>query len=130
MEFIDYVQVMLSHLLGSLPALLLWIAVIIFGVVRRQGGGRAERFLIAGGIVGAAAALLSGPATLIPFWLRAGHPREAVSLASTMGIVVNVIGVAGIGLLIYAFWLKFHERKTADITILELERGPHDAVPR
>ena len=36
-------------LAGMIPALALWIAVIIFAAVRlRRGGGRAERFLLAG----------------------------------------------------------------------------------
>ena len=92
------------------PALLFWIAVVIFAAVRfRRGGGRAERFLIAGGGLKIISNLLGIAGFFVTPWLvdRGYSLDTAVSIASCYGIVDNVIGMAGIACLIYAFWVKF-----------------------
>jgi hypothetical protein len=95
------------------PALLLWIAVVIFAAIRlRRGGGRAERFLIAGGGLKIISNLLSVAGVFLTPWLiDLGYSHiDAVSVSSGYGIVINVIGMAGIACLIYAFWVKFKVR--------------------
>jgi hypothetical protein len=131
MEFSDYIISLLTQLVGAAPALLLWIAVIVFGTVMlRRGGGRAERFLILGAAVGVVAALSKVTVTWSLIWLTRGGtgPTNTISNVKMLGIGMSIVSAAGIVLLIYAFWLKFKEWKTT-VTTIELERGPHDAVP-
>jgi hypothetical protein len=100
----------LMMLAGSTPALILWIAVIIFAVVMlRRGGGRAERFLIAGASLKIISNLLGIITPAIMIWLLdAGYSKNyANSIASGYGIFLNIIGMAGIICLVYAFWVKF-----------------------
>jgi len=100
-------------ILGTMsPALVLWIAVIVFAAVRlRRGGGRAERFLIAGGIIKLAGTLLSIPSLfIIPWLIGKGYDISvANSVVSGWGMFLKVVGMAGIICLIYAFWVKFKE---------------------
>ncbi len=95
------------------PALVLWIAVIIFAAVMlRRGGGRAERFLITGAGIKIIGNLLSIPAAFITLWLvdRGYSMDYASSVSNYCGIFLNIIGMAGIICLIYAFWVKFKTR--------------------
>ena len=100
-------------LIGAAPALAFWIAVIIFAVImRRRGGGRAERFLIAGASLKIISNLLSIPTGTIPIWLRSeGYSLDSAdAIASGCGILLSVVGMAGIICLVYAFWVKFKAR--------------------
>jgi len=102
----------LIMLASASPALVLWIAVIIFATVMlRRGGGRAERFLITGAGIKIIGNLLSIPAAFIPLWLvdRGYSMDYASSVSNYCGIFLNIIGMAGILCLVYAFWLKFKE---------------------
>jgi hypothetical protein len=95
------------------PALLLWIVVIIFAAVMlRRGGGRAERFLIAGAGLKIIGNLLGIPAAFITLWLvDGGYSMDyASSVSNYCGIFLNIVGMAGISCLIYAFWIKFNTR--------------------
>ena len=100
--------------LGAIsPALILWIAIIIFAViVLRHGGGRAERFLIAGASLKVISNLLSLPSFAILHWLISeGYSvNYASSVVSGYGIFGKVVGMAGIICLVYAFWVKFKAR--------------------
>jgi hypothetical protein len=128
----QYLPMVLPQLAGAIPALLFWIAVIVFGAVMLgRGGGRAERFVIAGGVVEIVAALLRLPVAILPLmFVRGNAPVAGLSAAyGIYGIVISIINAGGIALLIYAFWLKFKWPKSSESTIDELERGPHDASP-
>ena len=100
-------------LAGSAPALVLWIAVVVLATVMlRRGGGRAERFLIAGAILKIISNLL-GPLSfaILPWLIQEGYSIDyANSVVSAYGIFCKVIGMAGIICLVYAFWVKFKER--------------------
>jgi hypothetical protein len=92
------------------PTLIFWIVVIVFAAIwLRQGGGRAERFLIAGSSLKIISNLFNIPTGFIPIWLiDQGYSVEnAVSIASGCGIFLNVVSMAGITCLVYAFWIKF-----------------------
>ncbi len=133
METSEITVSVLSMFIGAAPALLFWGAVIVFGaIVLGRGGGRAERFLIIGAAVGVLAALLKASVTWILIWMSRGGtgPDYTLSLASTLGIIVNIVSAAGIGFLIYAFWLKFSEWKHVTTEMVEFERGSHDAIPQ
>ncbi len=111
----------LMFLLGSLPALALWIAVIIFGIVMlKRGGGRAERFLIAGGSIKLLGNLLIVPSFMIMSWLlRMDYSVEYANTVNTgYGIFRNIVSMAGIICLIYAFWVKFNTRNTEPVASL------------
>jgi len=102
----------LVSLAGIGPALALWIAVVIFAVVMlRRGGGRAERLLITGGSLKIIGNLLVIPSVFAVPWLvdRGYDHTVAISAMSGYGIFLNVIGMAGIICLVYAFWVKFKE---------------------
>ncbi|MFC2006293.1 hypothetical protein ACFLVG_05025 [Chloroflexota bacterium] len=113
MEISDFFSLWLGYLIGAAPALVFWIAVIIFIIVMlRRGGGRAERFLLAGASLEITGTLLRIPAGAISPWLfHGGYSTTYISSVTTgCGIFVNVIGMAGIICLIYAFWVKFKTR--------------------
>lgn len=103
----------LMFLMGSAPALILWIAVVIFAAIMlRRGGGRAERFLISGAGLKIISNLLILPSLAILHWLiNKGYSMDyANSVVSGYGIFCNVISMAGIICLVYAFWVKFKVR--------------------
>ena len=128
------ISMFFGGLIGAALALVFWIAVIIFTIVMlRRGGGRAERFLIAGASLKIVSSLLNIPTVAIVPWLvdRGYSVTDAVSWLSGYGIFCDVFGMAGIICLVYAFWVKFKARTFENIDtlkILELERGTHDAV--
>ena len=110
MGFLEYFTV----LLASTPALALWIAVIVYGAVKlKHGGGRAERFLIAGGSIKLLGNLLVVPPFFIAPWLF--HQDYSVDYVNTvsagLSIFRNVFSMAGILCLVYAFWVKFNTKE-------------------
>ena len=118
MEISMYLGLLIGPLIGAAPALLLWIAVIIFAaIMMRRGGGRAERFLISGAGLKIIGNLLGIPAAFITVWLvDGGYSMDyAKSAANYCGIFINIIGMAGILCLIYAFWIKFMERSSEGV---------------
>jgi len=115
------ISMFIGGLIGVVPALILWIAVITLATIMlRRGGGRAERFLIAGAGIKIISNLLSVPVAFIPLWLVDGgySMDSAVSIASGCGIFLNVIGMAGIICLVYAFWVKFSTMKSGREAVL------------
>ena len=103
----------LMVLAGSAPALVLWIAVVIFAAIMlRRGGGRAERFLVAGASLKIIGNLLGiATITIAPWLADKGYSMDyTASALSGYGIFLNVVSMAGIICLIYAFWVKFKAR--------------------
>jgi hypothetical protein len=101
---------LLVGLAGIGPALLLWIAVIVLAAIMLgRGGGRAERFLIAGASLKIIGNLLGLPGFFLTPWLigRGYSIDYTNSVISSYGIFCNVVGMAGIICLVYAFWIKF-----------------------
>ncbi len=129
------ISMFFGGLIGAAPALVFWIAVIVFATLMlRRGRGRAERLLIAGASLKVISGLLNIPTVAIVPWLvdRGYSVTDAVSWLSGYGIFCNIIGMAGIICLVYAFWMKFKARtfeSAGSLTIPELERGTHDAKP-
>jgi hypothetical protein len=132
MEISDYFDLALGGLVGAAPALVFWIAVIVFAVVMLQrGGGRPEHFLMAGAGIKIIGNLLRIPATFITLWLvdRGYSIDYASSVSNYCGIFLNIIGMAGILCLVYAFWIKFKMTNGTPKKIPTLERGTYDATP-
>ena len=104
------IWIFLGPLIGNSPALLFWIVVTIFGIIMlKREGGRAERFLVAGAGIKLAVVLLGIPLSTITFWLiDRGYSIAYIDAVDTGGgIFLDIIGMAGIICLIYAFWVKF-----------------------
>jgi hypothetical protein len=122
MEMPVYFNLLIAGLIGAAPALVFWIAVVVFAsIMLGRGGGRAERFFIAGAGIRIAGSLLGIPRTAIVFWLvpeRPIEPSSITSILSTYGILIDVIGMAGIICLVYAFWLKFSTMKSEREAVL------------
>jgi hypothetical protein len=100
--------------LASAPAMALWIAVIVYGAVKlNSGGGRAERFLIAGGSVKLIGNFLGLANIFFGAWLfHRGY--DISSISNVVSIARNIVSMAGILCLIYAFWVKFKMKKDAE----------------
>ncbi len=110
MEISDFFGLWLGYLISAAPALVFWIAVIVFIIVMlRRGGGKAERFLVAGAGIEITGNLLRIPTgAIVPWLLHKGYSITYISSITTgCGIFLNVISMAGIICLIYAFWVKF-----------------------
>ncbi|MFC1954169.1 hypothetical protein ACFLU7_01275, partial [Chloroflexota bacterium] len=106
-------------LAGYAPALIFWIVVIVFAAIwLRSGGGRAERLLIVGASLKLIDNLLGIPAVfIVPGLVDRGYSmNDAISWVSGYGIFCNIIGMAGIICLVYAFWLKF---KTSNFDVVK-----------
>ena len=106
-----YSSVLLGGLVTVAPSLIGWIIVIIVAVIMlKRGGGRAERFLLAGASLMLVQSLITVPTTALSIWLTVDRGManvEAASVLSIFGLVRGCIGLVGIVCLVYAFWLKF-----------------------
>lgn len=103
-------SVFLGGFVGAAPYLAGWIAVTVLAVILlRRGGGRAERFIIAGASLKLFSGLLNIPAAaIVPLLVQGGaNITYASSAAFIYGIARSVVSTAGIICLIYAFWVKF-----------------------
>jgi len=115
MSFSDIASSVLSRLLVNAPYLAAWIAAIVLSVIMlRRGGGRAERFLLAGSCVMFAKQLFYIPVSaviellIVPSMIERGVSRPiAVQVFSYNSIFFGLVGLAGIICLVYAFWTKF-----------------------
>ena len=106
-------SVSLGSLIGVAPSLAVWITVIVLAIfILRRGGGRAERFLIAGASLKLVSNLLTIPtAAIVPLLIEKGATiTYATSLALSYDIVRDVVSMAGIICLVWAFWIKFKGR--------------------
>ena len=106
-------SVFLGSIIGVAPSLAVWIAVIVLATfILRRGGGRAERFLIAGASLKLVSNLLTIPtAAIVPLLIEKGATiTYATSLASGYGILTGIVSALGIICFIYAFCVKFKGR--------------------
>jgi len=104
------------------PFLALWIAAIVFAAVMLgRGGGRAERFLIAGASLKLIGNLISIPANFFIVGLldRGYNIAEMSSIYSSVSLLINIVHMAGIICLIYAFWIRFKSRNAEGVEIRE-----------
>jgi hypothetical protein len=103
--------------LTSAPAMAFWIAVIIYGAIKlNRGGGRAERFLIAGGSIKLIGNLL-GMANLfiVPLLYHGASTDDITTFNTGYSVFRSIIGMVGILCLLCAFWVKFRSKKEAEI---------------
>jgi hypothetical protein len=104
----------LAQFINVAPALVLWVTVIVLAaILLRRGGDRAERFLI----LGASLKIVSNLLGLAAFGILHGLINRGYSITYAnsvvfgYGIFCNIVDMAGIVCLVYAFWVKFKVRK-------------------
>jgi len=109
----NYFEIIGSSFLGHIPSLVAWLVGIVFAMrMVRQGGGKAEKLLLAG------CSLMFGAQLVSPFlsgllrWLihEQGMSRTLAS-GLAVSLPMGVLGLAGIVCLVYAFWRRFWTRK-------------------
>ena len=111
----DVLMMIFSGFLGYGIPLLFWIGTLVFGVIMlRRGGGRPEGIFITGAGLNILGTLLRILTMYLPIWLSVSHSDidNYRNISFTAGLVIDVIGAAGILCLIYAFWLKFNGQKS------------------
>ncbi|MBA7617867.1 hypothetical protein ES703_25185 [subsurface metagenome] len=114
-------EMYIGGLFSSAPALVGWIvAVVLAAIMLRRGGGRAERFLIAGASLMLSKSLIVIPTPALITWLTVDRGMTNVEVASVLSVfslVRGCIGLAGIICLVYAFWMRFRGRSTPRPTL-------------
>ncbi|MFC1900217.1 hypothetical protein ACFLYN_01350 [Chloroflexota bacterium] len=102
---------------GAILPLAFWVAVIVFArIMLKRGGGRAERFLITGASLNLSAVVLRIPTSIIvPALALSNQLVDIISTINTVStairITTDIIDMAGIICIIYAFWVKFNNKK-------------------
>jgi len=110
MEISDFFNIFFGHLIPAIPAFVFWTVAIILVINRLQGDkSRIKRFLVIGAILeilGNLVRILLQ--SLIPwFFSLVTSPPDVNALTTTIKIIPDIICMAGIICLFYAFWLKF-----------------------
>ncbi len=115
----DYLAAVFATVLPTLIPVAAWIVAIVFAIrMVRNNGGRPERFLLIGVSLMLASSLISSAIAGLNTWLvfkLAESGTDRVTIAGTFGIIrffVSFISLAGIVLLIHAFWQKFRSKQT------------------
>ena len=115
----ETVQAVIFATLPSTIYLIAWIAATVFAVkMARNSGGRPERFLLIGVSLMLASSVIATATAgfsvwLFPLWAERGLDFKSIGqVISSISIVRGCIGLAGIVLLVYAFWQKFRARQT------------------
>lgn len=110
-----YTDALIDGLIAAAPPLVGWTAaVILAAVLLQRRGARAERFLLIGASVKLFKALIDIPAYALSIWLTADRGLDVFTTANVARIynlTRECIGLAGIILLAYAFWIKFVSTK-------------------
>ena len=120
----DILMMIFFGFLGYGIPVLFWIGTLVFGIVMlRRGGGKPERFFITGAALSLFSTLLRIPTVYFPIWL---HDRDYGSDAMSsitlwIGLLINIISALGVMGLIYAFWLKFTNRRSEQAVSTEAE---------
>jgi len=117
----DIIQAVFFGFLSHGIPVLFWIGTLIFGIVMlRRGGGRPERFFIAGAVLHILGTLIRIPIVYLPFWIssRSSGIDSMRNINFGAGLAINITSAAGVICLIYAFWLKF-KRQRAEQSVSE-----------
>ncbi|MFC1939110.1 hypothetical protein ACFLXO_00275 [Chloroflexota bacterium] len=117
----DIVSNIFMNLLFATPYLAAWITAIVLSVIMlRRGGGRAEKFLLAGSCMMLAEKMLTVPLSavinlqIIPSLLEKGESYQNIAVINTYTrLFFGLVSLAGIVCLVYAFWIKFKVRANA-----------------
>ena len=107
-------SVFLGSLINTAPAMAIWIVALILSIILlKRGGGRIERFLIAGSSLMLLSTLLKIPVPVIISFLSHENGLSNVNKAlitSVSNLFLGLISLAGIICLFYAIWKKFNDK--------------------
>ena len=111
---ISEAQAVVFSVLPSTIPVIAWIVAVVFAVkMVRNGGGRPERFLLIGVCLMLASSVVGFTLAGLNPWLTPRlveartNPRIIGLIFSAINLVGGLISLAGIILLVYAFWRKF-----------------------
>jgi LPXTG-motif cell wall-anchored protein len=97
--------------LRYVPDIITWvIALALASIMLRRGGGRAEKLLLAGCVIFLLADLsrITFAELLIPYAQEHGLAFQTISW---FNIPTALFGLAGLVLLVIAFWIKFRRKR-------------------
>ena len=105
-----------SSILRNIPGLLVWLAGIVLAVIMlRRGGGRPEKFLLTGCCLMFVEQLFSPFVNYLFGVNMAAENVSRLDSARTYGLIrmiyTTVLGLPGIILFVWAFWVKFWKGK-------------------
>ena len=102
-----YFESIVYELLGRLPVIIAWVVAIAFATAMvNRGGGKAEKFLLAGGCLMLAVQIITPVLNgTVPLMSQRG--LSLITFAYINSITAGIISLAGIVCLVYAFWVKF-----------------------
>ncbi|MFH1382444.1 MAG: hypothetical protein ABIH70_06065 [Chloroflexota bacterium] len=107
-----WLAVVFNNLVLIAPTIAWIIAIVLTVLMLRQGGGRAEHFLLTGCCLMLASVLLTIPiSVIVPMLIESGASN--IRTASVVGgyrLFLSLINLAGIVCLVYAYWVKFKVR--------------------
>ncbi len=108
----DYFDVVVPGLLGSIPLLLAWLVGVILAVrMLSRGGGKAEKLLLAGCSLMFVAQIVRPFLTGLALWLVAEHGMtRASALGLAFSLPNSILSMAGIVCLILAFWTRWRTK--------------------
>jgi hypothetical protein len=108
---------LIAGIFSALPSIIrvaAWIVAVVFGAVMvRNGGEKPERCFLAGACLMLASSLIASVAAGLMPWLgiklaeTADTITEINSILFVIHTVNSLIALAGIVLLVYAFWRRF-----------------------
>ena len=114
-----YSETLVDGLVAAAPPLVGWTAaVVVAALLLRRRGARAERFLLIGASVKLFKAGIDIIAPSFNLWLTAGlglDSEAATGVIRIFDIGRECVGLAGIVLLVIAFWFKFVSEKPAPV---------------
>ena len=108
--------------IGLLPSLIItaaWITAVVFTIRMVRNGGRPEKLLLIGVCLMLAVSVISAAAPLLMPWIITNFAASGadqlsiVRIIGAAGIINALISLAGIILMVLAFWKKFKSSRPA-----------------
>lgn len=97
--------------LRYIPSILVWGAALVLAIIMlKRGGGKAEKLLLSGCVIMFLVQLIAPVfrELIIPFIDEQGMSPQTIGW---FNIPSAIFGLAGLVLLIIAFWTRFHRKK-------------------
>jgi hypothetical protein len=106
-----YLDAVISHVWGNIPGLIAWlVGIVLAALMIKRGGGKAEKFLLAGCSLMFTAHIVSPLLSGLLIWMM-GEQRidrmSSANLAIFISLPMSILSMAGIICLLYAFWTRW-----------------------
>ncbi len=110
------VKIINIPLLTYSPEIVAWgIGIVLAVLMLRRGGGKAEKLLLAGCSLIFFTKLANPLLHELVQWLEVERGMSNIDIAQTIGLAINlpftILGIAGLGCLIWAFWVRFRAKR-------------------